>query len=305
MMTKNKLFTLAIIGSLFVGFTGCQSKEATEETSSTTEEKASVSVKTVNTENIEMDYVTFGNGKKNFVIIPGLSIHSVMGSADAIAESYKDFTDEYTVYVFDRPKNMKEGYTIQDIADDTATILKSLNLDNIDIFGASQGGMIALELAINYPNLIHSMILGSTLSKPNDTFTNVVNEWIDLATEKNEDALLENFVQKVYSQATLDAYHDVLISSNKGITDAEYEQFIIQAKSCLSFNCYDQLSSIQCPVLVLGSEGDQVVTSLGSQEIADKLNCEIYLYDTNYGHGVYDEAADYKQRCLDFFNSSY
>ena len=46
-------------------------------------------------------------------------------------------------------------------------------------------------------------------------------------------------------------------------------------------------------------------TSLGSQEIADKLNCEIYLYDTNYGHGVYDEAADYKQRYLDFFNSSY
>ncbi len=302
-MTKNKLFTLAIISSLFVGFTGCQKKAETEETASTTEKKKSVSVKTATVDNVEMDYVTFGNGEKNFVIIPGLSIHSVMESADVIAESYKDFTDEYTVYVFDRPKNMKEGYTIQDIANDTATVLKSLNLNNLDIFGASQGGMIALELSINYPELIHSMILGSTLSKPNDTFTQVVNEWINLAENKDEDALLESFAQKVYSQATLDAYHDVLISSNKGITNDEYEQFIIQAESCLTFNCYDQLSSIQCPTLVLGSEGDQVVTSLGSQEIADKLNCEIYLYDTNYGHGVYDEATDYKQRCLDFFNN--
>lgn len=301
-MTKNKLFKLALISSLFVGFTGCQKKDEVEETSSTTEEKTTAVVKTATANNVEMDYVTFGNGKKNFVIIPGLSIHSVMGSADAIAQSYQDFTEEYTVYVFDRPKNMKEGYTNEDIANDTATILKSLNLNNIDIFGASQGGMIAQCIAINHPELIHGMILGSTLSKPNDTFTQVVNEWIDLAQKKDEDALLENFAQKVYSQATLDAYHDVLISSNKGITDEEYERFIIQAKACLTFNCYDALSSIQCPVLVLGSQGDQVVTSAASQEIADKLNCEIYLYDTNYGHGVYDEATDYKQRCLDFLN---
>ncbi len=303
-MTKNKLFKLAIISSLFVGFTGCQSKQESEETSTTsTAEEATAVVKTATTENVEMDYVTFGNGKKNFVIIPGLSIHSVMGSADAIAESYKDFTEEYTVYVFDRPKTLKEGCTNEDIANDTATILKSLNLEQIDVFGASQGGMIALYLAINHPELIHSVILGSTLSKTNDTFTQVVNEWINLAKEKDENALLESFAQKVYSKATYDAYHDVLISSNKGITDEEYERFIIQANACLTIDCYDKLSSIKCPVLVLGSEGDQVVTALGSQEIADKLNCEIYLYDENYGHGVYDEATDYKQRCLDFFHS--
>mgnify|MGYP000509005964 FL=1 len=54
-----------------------------------------------------MKHIVFGSGTKNFVILPGLSVHSVMGLADAIAEAYKDFCEEYTVYVFDRAENIQ------------------------------------------------------------------------------------------------------------------------------------------------------------------------------------------------------
>lgn len=254
-------------------------------------------------ETLDMDYISFGSGEKSFVILPGLSIHSVMNLKDAIEDAYKDFTDEYTVYVFDRAKNIESGYSIEDMARDTAAKMESLGIQDAYVFGASQGGMIAECLAIQYPKLVHAMILGSTLAKANDTFNKVVDTWIDLAEKKDEDALLESFVNLVYSKATVDAYHDTLISSNKGITDEEYERFIILASACKDFDCFSKLKKIKCPVLVLGSEGDQIVTAQGSKQIAKALNCEIYLYDSNYGHGVYDEASDYKQRCLDFFDS--
>lgn len=61
-------------------------------------------VKTISVGKTEMDYAIFGRGEKNFVILPGLSVHSVMGAADAIANAYKMFCEEFTVYVFDRPK---------------------------------------------------------------------------------------------------------------------------------------------------------------------------------------------------------
>ena len=73
-------------------------------------------IHTISTSNMEMDYIKFGSGKKTFVILPGLSIHSVMGLADAVATAYQDFTKDYTVYLFDRAKNLHEGYTIRDIA---------------------------------------------------------------------------------------------------------------------------------------------------------------------------------------------
>ena len=276
--------------------------DAQTENISENSEIPAASVETVTAGDIEMDYTVFGNGEKSFVILPGLSVHSVMGSADAIAEAYKDFTEEYTVYVFDRTKDLKEGYTIEEMAEDTAAAMKALNIEDADIFGASQGGMIAMYIAIDHPELVHKMVLGSTLAQPNDTFEQVANEWIQLAEAKDEEGLLASFADNVYSEATLEAYRDYLITSNLGITDEEYERFLIQAEACVTFNCYDELSSIKCPVLVLGSEGDHVVTAEGSREIAEALGCEIYLYDENYGHGVYDEAADYKERCLNFFN---
>ncbi len=299
-----KLIPALVAGLLLLGITGCQTGIEPEPTAEpTAAPTAAVSVKTVSSGGMEMDYITFGNGEKSFVILPGLSVHSVMGSADAIAEAYKDFAEEYTVYLFDRAKDIHDGYTVRDMAGDTAVAMKALGIENADVFGASQGGMIAQYLAIDHPELVHKLILGSTLARPNDGFNSIVDEWISLAEEKQETRLLESFVDSVYSEATLESYRDTLISMNSGISDKEYERFIILAAACKSFDCYDELSNIKCPVLVIGSEGDGVVGADGSRQIAEALGCELYLYDKNYGHGVYDEAPDYRQRCLDFFRA--
>lgn len=310
MIIMNKRITLLIsvllIIVLLTGMTGCGAKETKEQQPqeeaavAVGEAPASAIVDTVCSEGMEMDYTVFGQGKNTFVILPGLSIHSVMGSADAIADAYQAFTEYYTVYVFDPPKNLHPSCTVRDMAEDTAVALKTLGIDKADIFGASQGGMMALYLAIDHPELVGKIILGSSLARPNETFSRTVETWKALASEKKETELLECFVDNVYSEATLEAYREILITSNRGITDEEYSRFLIQADACGSFDCYNELTNIHCPVLVLGSEGDKIVTAEGSREIAEVLGCEIYIYDENYGHGVYDEAPDYKQRCLDF-----
>lgn len=298
-----KRITSLLISMLLTGLTGCQRHQAKEPVEKLSAESSlAVSVKTVSLGDSEMNYAVFGCGKKSLVILPGMSVHSVMGSADAIAEAYQAFSETYTVYVFDRVKDIKSGYTVKDMAEDTAAAMQALNITEADIFGASQGGMIALCLAIDHPELVHKMILGSTLARANDTCRKVLDEWIRLAEAKDEEGLLAGFADRVYSEATLNAYRETLISSNRGIGDEEYRRFIILAEACVSFDCFDKLSAIQCPVLVLGAERDQVVTAEGSKQIAEALGCEIHLYDDNYGHGVYDEAPDYKQRCLDFLH---
>ncbi len=250
-----------------------------------------------------MDYVKFGSGRKSFVILPGLSIHSVTRYADSIAEAYKDFTAEYTVYLFDRAKDIREGYSIRDMAADTAAAMSELHIENADVFGASQGGMMAQYLAIDHPRLVRKMILGSTLAKPNAVFNETVAEWSRLAEERNEPALLESFAVHVYSLETLRQYKDALMALNLNITEDEFKRFLILTNACKSFNCFAELPAVQCPVLVIGAEGDRVTTAEGSKQIADALGCGLYLYDANYGHGVFDEAPDYKQRCLNFLEN--
>ena len=297
-----KSVTILLAAAVAAAMAGCSASSSSSVQSGETSaaEETSGLVQTVVTDSVEMDYVVFGSGEKNFVIIPGLSVHSVMGSAEAIADAYSSFTEEYTVYVFDRAKNISEGYSVRDMAADTAAAMKELGIDEADVFGASQGGMITMYLAIDYPELVNKAVLGSTLSRPNETFNEVVQEWISLAQAEDETGLIGSFLDRVYSKNTLDAYRDYLMETNAGITDEEYERFLILANALTTFDCYDELSKISCPVLVLGCEGDHVVTAEGSKEIAGVLNCELYLYDDTYGHGVYDEAADYKERCYTF-----
>jgi pimeloyl-ACP methyl ester carboxylesterase len=54
-------------------------------------------------------------------------------------------------------------------------------------------------------------------------------------------------------------------------------------------------------VLVLGGSQDKVTTGEASVEIAEKLGCEIYMYE-NFGHAAYEEAKDFNRRVYDFLN---
>ncbi len=247
-----------------------------------------------------MNYIEFGRGEKPFVILPGLSIHSIMAYAEEIESAYEGFAEAYKVFVFDRSKELKQGTRIRELAEDTARVMKELKLEKAGVFGASQGGMIAQYLAIDHPELVDKLILGSSLSRQNRVFRAVGQEWIRLAEERKEKELISSFVDQVYSERTLASYRDILIQSNLGITEREYERFLIQARSCLSFDCFDELSRIKCPVLVLAAKGDRVTTAKAAEETAEALHSRLYLYDESYGHGVYDEAADYKQRMLEF-----
>ena len=73
------------------------------------------------------------------------------------------------------------------------------------------------------------------------------------------------------------------------------------AEACRGLDTSGELDNIKCPVLVIGSESDNVLGGAASHDIAEKLGCKLFMYE-GYGHAVYDEAPDYKQKIWDFFN---
>ena len=66
-----------------------------------------MNISTVNVDNFSMNYFKFGKGPRNFVILPGLSIQSVMSAADAVADAFSMALDDFTIYVFDRWRGIR------------------------------------------------------------------------------------------------------------------------------------------------------------------------------------------------------
>lgn len=263
-------------------------------------------IQTVKTENFEMDYVKFGDGPKNFVIIPGLSLKNVLHSASSVEVAYKDFKSEYTCYLFDRISNPPEVYSIAQMAEDLAETLKILNVKNADVFGTSQGGMIAQYLAIRHPELVRKVVLGSSTSRAEPQQLKCIGGWTEMARKGLAKDLVNSFIDNCFTEKFLARWRPVLLKMNSGVTPAELHRFSIMSAACDGVNAYDDLGKIKCPVFVIGAENDTVVTAVASKKIFEKLKsenvpCDYYEYE-KMCHAVYDEAPDYKQRILNFLN---
>ena len=248
---------------------------------------------------MELDYITFGKGKKPLVMIQGLNTRGIKGAALSLAYMYRIFTRDYKVFLFDRRPVIHEGITVRDMASDVAMAMDLLGIKNADIFGVSQGGMIAQYLAIDRPDLVRKLVLAVTLCQNNGTVKQVVNDWIEMAEQGAMKKLVADMAGKMYSDAYVKRYCPLMPLLTILQKPKDVGRFVMLAKACLTCNTYEILDKIKCPVFVLGGRLDKVVTGLASEEIAEKLGCKIHMYD-DLGHAAYEEAKDFNQIVYEF-----
>lgn len=253
----------------------------------------------------DMYYVSFGKGDKPFVIIPGLSdgITTVHNKQMLLSSYYKTFSKEFRVYVFSRKNKLPEGYTTKQMAADLKTALDTLDITKTSILGISQGGMISQHLAIDYPEVVDKLVLGVTISKPNETILQVVKSWIDMVKDGKYKEFAIDTIEKTYSEKTQKKYRPAYPIIARVNTPKDPQRFFVQANACITHDAYDSLDKIKCPTLVLGGKEDNVVGKNTSEEIAAKIKgSKIIMYD-GLGHGAYEETKDFNNQVLEFIKA--
>ena len=261
-------------------------------------------VHSVCTNGFEMEYAQFGNGAKPLVVIPGLAIKSVMKSAASLQVQYKMFAEGYTLYFFDRRKNVEPGYSLEEMARDQVLAMQALGLNDVALYGVSQGGMVAQHIAANHPELVNKLVLGCSTSKPEPQQLEVIGNWARLARAHNREALVDAFIRDCFSVKFVERYRRALLMMYRDVTPEDMDRFAIFARECDNVDTGDMLASIRCPVLVLAASDDRVVLPVASEKIINKLKaagvpCEYEIFE-GYGHAAFDELKEYKDRILQF-----
>ncbi|MBQ1632505.1 MAG: alpha/beta hydrolase [Clostridia bacterium] len=289
---RNRIIPAAL--AVLLSVCGCAKPEPPKETL----------VKTVTIGGTEMDYLHFGNenGEK-LVILPGLALKSVTGSAEGIVFAYALLAKDYDVYLFDHIKEEPDGYTVADMARDTLAVFDTLGLTRVHLMGVSMGGMVAQRIAIDAPERVTSLILCSTAMNMTHSNREAFANWISFAEARNTPALMESFGETVYTPSFYAQYKDAIIASGEGAAERDFSNFLISVNAVLSFDVSDEIQKIACPVLVLGAEEDWALGVQASYDLAHALRCESYIYE-GYGHAVYDEAPDFLDRIAAFLKGA-
>lgn len=98
------------------------------------------------------------SGRPPLLVVPGAFM-----ATDSMAAWVSGFAGDRTVIVYDqqghgRTPDTSRAMSYEQFADDAAALLRALGVERADVMGYSQGGGVALQLALRHPTLVEKLV---------------------------------------------------------------------------------------------------------------------------------------------------
>jgi pimeloyl-ACP methyl ester carboxylesterase len=186
-------------------------------------------------------------------------------------------------------------YTIQTLAEDTAGLLKHLDVKRAHIMGESMGGMIAQELAIGYPELVQSLTLICTAGDAEPYLHAISVSWKNIRRKLTLEESFQSFGLWFYSSRFYEnpenekIFLEEVRANPHPQTVAGFER---QWDAILTHNTLDRLNRIVAHTHVIAGEDDIIFPLRFSQDIAQKILGSKLSVFSGLGHVLAFESPD-------------
>lgn len=108
----------------------------------------------------------------------------------------------HTADIADRP------FSFEQSADDTAALLDHLHIEKADLFGFSNGGTIALQVAIRHPKVVRRLVVASALFKRDGAYPWLWEAMANAKLENMPKELQEEYLKVAPHPENLRMFHD-------------------------------------------------------------------------------------------------
>ena len=245
---------------------------------------------------VTMHYHEAGSGERGVVLFvhgsgPGASGWSnFKGNYPFLAEQgYRTIVPDTMGYGYSS-KPEDGAFSLSDVAAQYKGLLDSLGVERATIVGNSQGGAIAITLALDYPELVDKLVLMAPGGlETRETY---------MAMEGIK-AMIRVLYKEGISKETMRKVFTLQLHDESKITDEvieeRYQVAMTQHKDNIARiqvrNQEDRLSELQCPVLCFWGSDDKFCPSTGATKIATHCPQSRTMLIANCGHWVMVEYA--------------
>ncbi len=206
-----------------------------------------------------LSLATFGSGQP-VVLLPGLNAgadlsvavpNSAKWSAQALAQS-----TGRTVHLIHRPVTVPSGMTVAMLAGWYATALRGLFPDGVDVMGTSAGGITALQLALDHPDVVRRLVVAIAAARVSAHGRSALLEQVTREREGRSAAWSSSGLVG-RGPLRLVAYVAFRASERRG-PRAQGEAAFVEAVQ--TWDVLDRLGEITAPTLVVGGTRDPLIT---------------------------------------------
>jgi pimeloyl-ACP methyl ester carboxylesterase len=218
---------------------------------------------------ISMYYEIYGQGKPLVLVHgAGSTIQTTFGRVIPLLAQHRQLIC-VELQAHGRTGDRNQGISFRQDADDVAALLNNLNIPKADIFGFSNGGNTALQVAIRHPEICNKVIAGSVLLKRNGTFP----QFWDMMKNADFEQMPQQY-KDAFMQVNPDSARLMNMFNRCADRMNHFEDFPDQ-----------QISAIKSPVLFIN--GDQDVATPEHIVAMSRLIPGSRLAIIPGGHGAY------------------
>ena len=227
---------------------------------------------TVRVNGQELYYEMHGTGEP-LVLIMGIGYDSSLWTLHQVTALARHFE----VVIFDnrdvgRSACAADFYTIADMADDVAGLLRALNIPRAHVLGLSMGALIAQELAVRHAGLVDRLILTGPDFAPARRLCHPIAVWNWVKANDASGAMFgaQQFAwlfstSFLRNRVAVEQTVSFLSSNPNPILPDAYAR---QARAYLEYDSADRLAAIDAATLVMVGEQDLLTPPWVAREVA-------------------------------------
>lgn len=244
-------------------------------------------------------YQETGNGE------PLVFLHGNTASSNMFAEISQCYEERYKVILIDflghGQSDRLDEFPI-DLwyyeAQQVVAFLKEKQYSNVNLIGTSGGALVAINVALEAPELIHKIIADSF---EGETALKEVTEFLKEDREKSK-----------HDQGSKEFYMYMHGSDWEHIVDNDTKAATLHEQEIKNF-FHQPISSLKADILLTGSKEDEFVSMLSNtyfeKTYGDMLrkigHGQIYLFETGRHPALLSNPNDFLLLSLDFFDGNY
>ena len=231
-----------------------------------------------------LPYNRSGHGPRPLVVFQGLFFENkpLPGLASSLFDTHKFLGEDYTTYTVTRKPGLPVGYTLRDMSDDYATMIREEFGGPVDVIGISTGGSIAHHFAADHPDLVRRLVIHSSAYTLSESARELQMRVGNLARQRQWRAAYTTMFSPMLPRSGLmKTLVGPVIWLAIGILGAPKDpsDLVVTIEAEDKFNFKDRLAEIKAPTLVAAGDKDPFYTETLFRETAEGIpNARLILY---------------------------
>jgi pimeloyl-ACP methyl ester carboxylesterase len=258
--------------------------------------------------NKKVYYEIHGEGKP-FVILNGIMMSTL--SWQLFVPSFSENNQLILVDFFDQGQSEKlhgESYTLDIQVELLKGLFDHLKLDQVNLFGISYGGEVALSFAVKHQDYLDKLILFNTGSYTNPWLADIGHGWNKTAKTYDASAYYKVTIPVIYSPEFYTKNIEWMKNREeilKQVFNKEFLDAMVRlTDSAEYYDVREQLQNITIPTLIVGAENDYLTPLPEQRYLHEKIKTSDLVVLPRCGHGsMYEKPSVFISLVNGFVNS--